>query len=59
MLTIVELPEYLRAAEKLLEEEERSAIVTTLARTPASGVLIVGTGRTGPLSALANCRKLT
>jgi hypothetical protein len=44
MLTIVELPEYLRAAEKLLDEEERFAIVTALARTPASGALIIGTG---------------
>jgi hypothetical protein len=44
MQTIVELPEYLREAEKVLGTEERSGIIDTLARRPASGVLITGTG---------------
>ncbi len=44
MQTIVELPEYLREAESVLGEEERSGIINTLARKPTSGVLITGTG---------------
>lgn len=44
MLTIVELPEYLRQAEKLLAEQDRVSICTTLAKLPTCGVLITGTG---------------
>ncbi len=44
MQTIVELPEYLREAEKVLGEAGQSGIINTLARKPTSGVLITGTG---------------
>jgi len=44
MQTIVELPEYLREAEKFLGADEKSGIVEALARKPKSGVLITGTG---------------
>ena len=44
MQTIVELPEYLREAEKVLGDEEKSGIINALARRPKSGVLITGTG---------------
>jgi hypothetical protein len=44
LLTVAELPEYLRAAGKLLNELERRAIVDHLAQRPAAGDLIDGTG---------------
>jgi len=44
MQTIVELPEYLREAEKVLGDDEKSGIINTLARNPTLGVLITGTG---------------
>jgi hypothetical protein len=44
MQTIVELPEYLREAEKVLGDEEKSGIINILARKPKSGVLVTGTG---------------
>ena len=44
LLTIAELPGYLRAAARLLDEGERSAIVAQLAAHPTAGVLIEGTG---------------
>ena len=44
MLTVVELPEYLRQAAKVLDAGERSAIVDHLATHPKAGVLIEGTG---------------
>ena len=44
MLTVAELPEYLRAAGMLLEDAERRAIVDHLAAHPTAGVLIEGTG---------------
>lgn len=44
MQTIVELPEYLREAEKVLGEEERSGIINALARKPNLGVLVKDTG---------------
>ncbi|MEX2516672.1 MAG: type II toxin-antitoxin system RelE/ParE family toxin [Gammaproteobacteria bacterium] len=40
----MELPEYLREAEKVLGDEEMLWIINTLARKPKSGVLITGTG---------------
>ena len=44
LLTVAELPEYLRAAGKLLTEADRRAIVDHLAATPNAGDLIEGTG---------------
>ena len=44
MLTVAELPEYIRRASKLLGDDERTAIVECLAARPKAGVLIEGTG---------------
>jgi hypothetical protein len=44
LLTVAELPEYLRTAGKLLAEADRRAIVDHLAAQPAAGDLIEGTG---------------
>lgn len=44
LLTVAELPEYLRAASKLLSEHERRALVVHLAANPKAGDLIEGTG---------------
>ena len=44
MITIVELPEFIRKAEKLLSETERSRLITYLAEHPTSGVMMRGTG---------------
>ena len=44
MITIAEVPEYIRQAEKLLSATERQDIVSYLAAHPKSGDLIEGTG---------------
>ena len=44
MLTIAELPEYIRFAEKLLSTSERSDVVNYLAAHPKAGDLMEGTG---------------
>ncbi len=44
MQTVVELQEYQRRAAILLGEDERSAIINTLARKPTVGIVISGTG---------------
>jgi hypothetical protein len=44
MLTIAELPEYIRKADKLLSHAERSDLVSYLAAHPKSGDLMEGTG---------------
>lgn len=44
MITIAEVPEYIRQAEKLLTTEERQDIVSYLAAHPKAGDLIEGTG---------------
>lgn len=44
LMTVAELPEYLRQAEKLLSEDERYDIVSYLAAFPKDGDLIRGTG---------------
>jgi hypothetical protein len=44
MITIVELPEYIKKSEKLLESEDREKVISFLAQNPLSGVLIKGTG---------------
>ncbi|MBK9441755.1 MAG: type II toxin-antitoxin system RelE/ParE family toxin [Comamonadaceae bacterium] len=44
MLTIAELPEFIRIADKLLAESERQDIIRYLAKRPKSGDLMEGTG---------------
>lgn len=44
LLTVAELPEYMRTAGKLLADVDRRAIVDYLAAHPAVGDLIEGTG---------------
>ena len=44
MITIAEVPEYIRQAEKLLTADERQDIVSYLAAHPKSGDLIEGAG---------------
>lgn len=44
MITVAEVPEYIRRAEKLLTEEERQDVVNYLAMHPKEGDLIPGTG---------------
>ncbi len=43
-LTIAELPEYLRAAGRLLADDDRRAIIDYLAAHPKAGDLIMGAG---------------
>jgi hypothetical protein len=44
LLTVVETPSFLKDAKKLLDDEEREAIVNYLSSNPTAGVLIKGTG---------------
>lgn len=44
MITIVELPEFIRKSERLLDAEERDSVVNHIARNPRTGALIRGTG---------------
>ncbi len=44
LLTVVELPHYIRKAEKLLSADERQAAVSYLAAHPEAGILLQGTG---------------
>jgi hypothetical protein len=44
MITIVELPEFIRQSKKLLTEDERSNLINYLATHPTAGVLMQGTG---------------
>ena len=44
MLTVAEVPEYIRRAEKLLTSDERLELVNYLAARPKAGVLLEGTG---------------
>lgn len=44
MITIAEVPEYIRQAEKLLSATERQDVVSYLSAHPKSGDLIEGTG---------------
>ena len=43
-VTVVETPEFLAAARKLMDEAERSTLVLHLAHNPEAGDLIPGTG---------------
>jgi len=44
MITVVELPEFIRRSAKLLKDNERESIISYLAVHPASGVIMEGTG---------------
>ena len=44
MITIAEVPEYIRQAEKLLSASERQDVLSYLAAHPKAGDLIEGTG---------------
>jgi hypothetical protein len=44
MITVAEVPEYIRHAEKLLTETERQDVLSYLAAHPKAGDLIEGTG---------------
>jgi len=44
VITVIELPEFIRRVNKLLSEDERNSLIDYLAAHPASGVLIRGTG---------------
>jgi len=44
MQITVELPEYLRRAESVLDEDEKSGNINTLSRNPTDGVVLSGTG---------------
>lgn len=44
MHTIVELPEYKKRVEKLLNDDEKKQIINYLAEHPKAGVLMQGTG---------------
>lgn len=43
-VTIVETPEFLASAGKLLHEDERASLIDYLAYNPAAGAVIAGTG---------------
>jgi len=43
-VSVVETPEFLAAARRIMEEEECHALVDYLARNPLAGALIPGTG---------------
>lgn len=44
LITIVELPEYIKRAERLLLKEERDELLYYLSRNPKAGTLMQGTG---------------
>lgn len=44
MQTVVELPEFIKQSDKVLSESEKQSIINYLAKHPASGDLIEGTG---------------
>lgn len=44
MQTIVELPEYIQRASRLLSESEKKGIINYLASHPQSGAIMQGTG---------------
>lgn len=43
-VTVVETPEFLSATRKLLDEDERAALIDHLARNPEDGDVIQGSG---------------
>ena len=43
-ITVIETPEFLSTTRKLLDDEERAALVEYLAYNPSAGTVIPGTG---------------
>jgi hypothetical protein len=43
-ITVVETPEFLNATHKLLDQEDRAALVDHVAHHPSAGTVIPGTG---------------
>jgi hypothetical protein len=43
-VSVVETPKFLAATQRIMDEEERGALVDYLARNPLAGELIPGTG---------------
>ena len=43
-ITIVELPEFIRKSEKLMNSEEHDSLLSFLSTNPTAGILIQGTG---------------
>ena len=44
LVTVVETPEFIRRIDKLMDDEERAALILYLAENPTAGDLIPGTG---------------
>jgi len=44
LITVAEMPEYIRRAEKLLSQSERTELIDYVAANPKAGDLIQGTG---------------
>jgi hypothetical protein len=44
MHTVAEMPEFIRSARRLLDDEEIQSLISYLAEHPSAGVLIAGTG---------------
>lgn len=44
LITVAELPEYIKRAERLLDEKERNRVIDYLAAHPESGKIMQGTG---------------
>jgi hypothetical protein len=44
LITVAEMPEYIRRATKLLSQSERNDVIDYVAATPKAGDLIQGTG---------------
>ena len=44
LVTVVETPEFIRRIDKLMDDDERAALILYLAENPTAGDLIPGTG---------------
>ena len=44
LVTVVETPEFIRRIDRLLDDDERAALISYLAGNPTAGDLIPGTG---------------
>jgi len=44
LITVIELPEYIKRVEKILSEDERDELLYYLSSNPKAGNLIQGTG---------------
>jgi hypothetical protein len=44
LITVVETPEFLAASNKLLDDDQRTLLISYLAARPTAGDLVPGTG---------------